>query len=139
MADFSELHRMFPGMHKRPETILCDKNNLQEEIKSESNKTFLLLKNCADYELKFEGKAAKIMCENCKNLTVTLTDPLISGLFEVHKSNNVLIKLTKSCEVSFHSYYSSFCLFVFSLLTALLYLICIYIIFWIFLDSNFSS
>lgn len=99
MADFSAHHKMLPGMKKRPEMILCDKKDAKEDVKSESMATFLFLKNCKNYELNLEGKAAKVMCENCVNLTISLTDPLVSGVLEIFKCSQICVRMTGSCEV----------------------------------------
>lgn len=103
MADFSAHHKMLPGMKKRPEMILCDKKDAKEDAKSESMATFLFLKNCKNYELNLEGKAAKVMCENCVNLTISLTDPLVSGVLEIFKCSQICVRMTGSCEIpTFH-------------------------------------
>ena len=99
MVDFSGQQRLLPGMRPRPEIILVDKKDRKETIKSESNATFVFLKNCENYEVKIEGKAAKIMCENCKFLTVELGRSLVSGTFELLRCRDAFVKLINECEV----------------------------------------
>ena len=101
MADFSQHHRLLPGMRPRPEVVLVDKQHSKDDIKSESNATFLFLKNCSNYELNLEGKAAKVMCESCNNLSLIVGDPLVSGMIEVYKCKTVTISLAGSCQVCY--------------------------------------
>ena len=102
MVGFSQHQMMLPGMRPRPEKILVDKKDAKENIKSESNATFIFIKGCENYELSIEGKAAKVMCENCANLTVSMEKPLVSGTMELLRSHDVFIKLLDSCEVRIH-------------------------------------
>ena len=107
MVDFSGQQRLLPGMRPRPEIILFDKKDTKESVTSESNATFVFLRNCENYELKIEGKAAKVMCENCKSLTIEIGRSLVSGTFELLRCRDVFVKLVNECEVRC-------CLFVFS-------------------------
>jgi len=90
---------MLPGLSPRPQHHLVNKKDFTEKVESTSNATFVSVRECEKGNIEVTGKVGKISLERSNGLKLSLDNPVVGGVLEVIKCQDVYIRLHQEGEV----------------------------------------